>query len=140
MISSSYSFASTGKIDENREQTAQKLVQAREKLSSKKYDDVIEILTPLFASERNKDVGMTLADAWLGNNDPVMAMEIIETVDIDPEILPENVKDLLYRTGVALEQAKKVKEALRMYDMICNVDINYKDAFDRSDRLYSKQG
>jgi hypothetical protein len=68
-----------------------------------------------------------------------MAMEIIETLDIDPEIISEDIKDILYRTGVALENKKKTDEALKMYDMICNVDINYKDAFDRSDRIYTSK-
>jgi hypothetical protein len=49
----------------------------------------------------------------------------------------EDIKDVLYRTGVALEKAKLTDEALLIYDMICNVDINYKDAFDRSDKLYN---
>lgn len=112
---------------------------ATEKLNQKKFDEVIEILSPLFASERNRDIGLLLVTAWLGKSDPLMAMEIIETLDIDPEIMPENIKDVFYRTGIALENAKKFTEALRMYDMICNVDINYKDAFDRSDKLYSKK-
>ena len=112
---------------------------AREKAAKKKWDEVIGLLSPEFASERNKDTGLLLADAWLQKGKAGMAMEIIETLDFDPEIMGENIKDVLYRTGVALETEKKYTEALKIYDMICNVDINYKDAFDRSDKIYTRQ-
>ncbi len=117
----------------------QNLSLAREKAQRGKWDEVIEILSPDFASSRDKDVGVMLASAMLQKNSPVMAMEILETLDFDPEIMTDNIKSVLYRTGVALEEAKKYQDALKMYDMICNVDINYKDAFDRSDRLYSRK-
>lgn len=117
----------------------QNLALAREKAQREKWDEVIEILSPDFASNRDKDTGVLLASAMLQKNSPIMAMEILETLDFDPEIMTENIKSILYRTGVALETTKKFSEALKMYDMICNVDINYKDAFDRSDKLYSRK-
>ena len=117
----------------------QSLAMAHEKAQKNKWDEVIEILSPDFASSRDKDAGMLLANAMLQKNNPVMAMEILETLDFDPEIMTDNIKSILYQTGIALEGAKKYPEALKMYDMICNVDINYKDTFDRSDRLYSRK-
>jgi hypothetical protein len=91
-----------------------------------------------YASNRNKDIGDLLIQAWLGKKNPIMAYELVETLDLDPEILSDSMKDLLYKVATALENDKKYKEALKMYDFICNVDINYKDAFDRSDKLYAK--
>lgn len=117
-----------------------KLSQAREKAQRKKWDEVISILSPVFASERNREMGLLLADAWLQKGKAIMAMEIIETLDFDPEIMTDSIKDVLYRTGMALEQEKKLNEALRMFDMICNVDINYRDAFERSDKIYARKG
>ncbi len=130
----------SGKPEKNQADSQAKLQQAREKAQRKKWDEVIDLLSPEFASNRNRETGLLLADAWLQKNRPVMAMEIIETLDFDPEIMSENIKDILYRTGLALEHEKKLNEALKMFDMICNVDINYRDAFDRSDKIYSRRG
>lgn len=134
------SSQSTGKpAGKSTPASAGNLVLAREKAQQNKWDEVVEILSPDFASSRDKDVGILLASAMLQKNSPTMAMEILETLDFDPELMSENIKSVLYRTGVALEEAKKYDEALKMYDMICNVDINYQDAFDRSDRIYSRK-
>lgn len=117
----------------------QKLATAEAKVRAKKWDEVISLLSSDFASDRNKEAGLMLANAWLGKNKPVMALEIIETLDFDPELMSEPIKEVLYRTGMALEVEKKPDEALRMYDLICSVDINFKDAFDRSDKIYSRK-
>ncbi len=117
----------------------QKIVAAQEKVRARKWDEVISLLSPDFASERNKEAGLILANAWLAKNKPLMALEIIETLDFDPELMSETIKEVLYRTGTALESEKKIDEALRMYDLICSVDINFKDAFDRSDKIYSRR-
>ncbi len=116
-----------------------KIAEAHEKVRASKWDDIIALLSPDFASERNKEAGILLANAWLGKNKPQMALEIIETLDFDPELLNEPIKEVLYRTGLALESEKKLDEALRMYDLICSVDINFKDAFDRSDKIYTRK-
>jgi tetratricopeptide (TPR) repeat protein len=113
------------------------LSKARELSGQKKWKEVVEILSPVYASERHKDVGLLLINAYLETEQPLLAKEIIDTLDIDLELMGEDIKDVLYRTGVALEKAKLTDEALLIYDMICNVDINYKDAFDRSDKLYN---
>ncbi len=117
----------------------QALGSAQQKAKSGDWQGVIDILSPVFASERERETGLLLADAWLNKSQPQMAMEIIETLEFDPEIMSERIKDILYRTGLALEKTKKTAEALRMYDMICNVDINFRDAFERSDKLYSSK-
>lgn len=114
------------------------LNRAYEKYASKKYDEVIELLNPVFSAERHKDIGLLLAQTWVEKNDPDMAKEIIQTIDFDPELIDEKIKKTLYKIGLALEKAKNYQDALKMYDMICNVDINYKDTFDRSDRIYSQ--
>ena len=117
---------------------AAKIDEAKDLAVFKKWDRIIEILSPEFASVRNKEAGMLLIDAWLGNNKPEMALEIIQTLDFDPEMMSEEAKDCMYKTAVALEANKNYSQALKLYDVICNADINYKDAFDRSDRLYVK--
>lgn len=115
-----------------------KIEEAKEFAFAKKWDEVIEVLSPEFASQRNREAGMLLIDAWLNKKQPQMALEIIQTLDFDPEMMSESIKDVLYRTAMALESEKKFAEALKLYDSICNADINYKDAFDRSDKLYAK--
>ena len=117
---------------------AEKMDKAKDLSYTRQWDRVIELLSPEFASVRNKDAGMLLVNAWLGNNKPEMALEIIQTLDIDPEMMSDEVKDMIYRTAIALENNKNYSQALKLYDVICNADINFRDAFDRSDRLYVK--
>ncbi|MBP5467642.1 MAG: hypothetical protein J6Z11_00185, partial [Candidatus Riflebacteria bacterium] len=116
----------------------EKILNAKNLAVYKKWDQVIDVLSPEFASDRNKDVGMLLVNAWLGSNKPDMALEIIQALDFDPEMMSEEVKDVMYRTAVALEMNKNYSAALKLYDTICNADINYRDAFDKSDKLYVK--
>ncbi|MBF0543191.1 MAG: hypothetical protein HQM08_02100 [Candidatus Riflebacteria bacterium] len=113
------------------------LAEARIKAAAKKWDDVVNILSPVFATTRKKEIGIFLADAYLNLKKPEMAREILETLELDPELIDEPLKDLLYRTATGLEEIKSYQGALKMYDLICNADINYLDAFDRSDRLYN---
>ena len=129
--------ANTKQEDKNDSEFFNKLSKARELTGQKKWNEVIEILSPVYASERHKDVGLLLINAYIETEQPLLAKEIIDTLDIDVELMGEDIKDVLYRTGMALEKAKLTDEALLIYDMICNVDINYKDAFDRSDKLYN---
>ncbi|MBQ2592535.1 MAG: hypothetical protein II567_04545 [Candidatus Riflebacteria bacterium] len=117
---------------------AEKIDKAKDLSYTRQWDRVIELLSPEFASVRNKDAGMLLVNAWLGNNKPEMALEIIQTLDIDPEMMSDELKDMMYRTALALENNKNYSQALKLYDIICNADINFRDAFDRSDRLYVK--
>jgi len=117
----------------------QKLSSAREKAQKKCWNEVIDILSPVFASDRNRDVGLLLADAWLQKGNAINAVEIIETLDFDLELMSDSIKDILYRTGLALEKAKRLDDALKMFDMICNVDINFRDAFERSDKIYARK-
>lgn len=121
------------------ENSLAQLSKARELSGRQKWKEVIELLNPIYASERNQEVGLLLANALLETKEAIMAMEIVETLDIDPELMHEPIKDVLYRTGIALEAIKKFDEALRMYDLICSADINYKDAFDRSDKIYNQK-
>lgn len=116
----------------------EKLLIAREALASNNFDIAIEALSQDYASSRNKEMGFILLEAWLGKGESRAAYEILETLEIDPEIMPEHIKEVLYNVGLALEKDKNYSEALKIYDMLCNVDINYKDVFDRSDKLYAK--
>lgn len=125
--------ASPAKSDEY----AKELEEARQKASQKKWDDVVAILTPVFASRRTQELGLQLADAYIHLKKPSLAREIIETLEFDRELMSDGLKDQLYRIGIALENAGDINGALLIYDMICNVDINFRDTFDRSDKLYA---
>jgi len=115
------------------------LDECQRKLQQKKGKEVIENLAPVFAGQRSKPVGVLLADAYLQTKQADLAKEILETIDCDWEMMSEDLKDICYRVGVALEEQKKPDEALILYDKICNVDIDFRDTFDRSDRLYSER-
>lgn len=117
-------------------QTEQNLAKAQAAANSGKWDEVVFLLNNDYASSRNKDMGILLIKARLEQKKPIMALELVNTLNLDPEMMTNDMKDLLYDVAIALEDEKKYKEALRLYDKICNVDINYKDAFDRSDKLY----
>ncbi len=113
------------------------IVAAQKAASQKKWDEVVKILVPAFATKRTRPVGMLLAEAYLAQSKPELAKEIVDTLEFDRENLGQDMKELLYRIGTNLEDAGKIPEALTVYDIICNVDINYQDTFDRSERLYS---
>lgn len=113
------------------------LEDARQKASQKKWEDVVTILGPTFASRRSQDIGLLLADAYIHLKKISLAREIIETLEFDRELMSDPLKDQLYRIGVAFESAGDTDGALFIYDMICNVDINFRDTFDRSDKLYA---
>ncbi|MBP7633878.1 tetratricopeptide repeat protein [Candidatus Ozemobacteraceae bacterium] len=113
------------------------LEEARLKASQKKWEDVVTILGPAFASKRSQDIGLLLADAYIHLKKTSLAREIIETLEFDRELMSDPLKDQLYRIGIALESAGDTNGALFIYDMICNVDINFRDTFDRSDKLYA---
>ncbi len=131
--------SSEQKSENNLPSTLQVISMAREKAAAQNWEEVKNILSPIFASERSRDAGILLSDAHLHLGETEMSMEIIQTIDIDPELMGEDLKDVLYRIGLELEKEKKIDMALKMYDTICNVDINYRDAFDRSDKLYSQK-
>ena len=114
------------------------LAKARELAKKNKWEEIVQLLTPKFSSRRDRGMGMLLADAYLKQKKPQLAKEIVDTLEFDKEIMADDLKDLLYRVGVALEDAGKSQEALALYDLICNVDINFRDTFDRSDNLYNK--
>ncbi|HOY65690.1 MAG TPA: tetratricopeptide repeat protein [Candidatus Ozemobacteraceae bacterium] len=116
---------------------ADAIAEARQKAAQKKWDEVVALLTPVFASKRSKEIGLLLADAHLRMKKPALAREIIETLEFDRELMSDELKDLLYRVGTALEASGDTSGALMLYDMICNVDINFRDTFDRSDKLYA---
>jgi tetratricopeptide (TPR) repeat protein len=113
------------------------LSQARRQAANAKWNEVITLLAPAFAGNRDRSIGLMLANAYLRQKKPELARDIISTLDFDPELMTEEIKDIIYRVGVALEEGQKVPEALSMYDIICGVDINYLDVFDRSERLYA---
>ena len=115
------------------------LAEAQKKASQRKWDDVVAILSPVFAANRRMETGILLADAHLHKKKPGLAKEIIDTLEFDRELMSDTIKDILYRTGTALEDSGDPAGALTLYDIICNVDINYLDVFDRSDRLYSSR-
>lgn len=116
---------------------AKEMEEARQKASQKKWDDVVTLLAPAFASRRSQEIGLLLADAYVHLKKTSLAREIIETLEFDREMMSDPLKDQLYRIGVAFEGAGETDGALLIYDMICNVDINFRDTFDRSDKLYA---
>ncbi|MBF0407745.1 MAG: tetratricopeptide repeat protein [Candidatus Riflebacteria bacterium] len=123
--------------EQNSTQTNE-LSEARIKAAAKKWDDVVKLLSPMFATSRKRETGVLLGEAYLNLKSPEMTKEIIDTLELDPELISEEIKDLLYRTAMSLEEKKLFKDALKLYDLICSADINYLDAFDRSDKLYSQ--
>ncbi|MEZ7893291.1 MAG: tetratricopeptide repeat protein [Candidatus Wallbacteria bacterium] len=66
-----------------------------------------------------------------------MAYEQYKLVKYDQEIMPDEVKELTYDMGRAFEEKGKFKEALEIYNLICKVDIGYKDVFDKFEELHS---
>ena len=66
-----------------------------------------------------------------------LAYEQYKLVRYDQEMMPDNIKELTYNMARAFEEKGKFKEALEIYNIICKVDIGYKDVFDKFDELHS---
>lgn len=66
-----------------------------------------------------------------------LAYEQYKLVRYDQEMMPDHIKELTYNMARAFEEKGKFKEALEIYNIICKVDIGYKDVFDKFDELHS---
>lgn len=66
-----------------------------------------------------------------------LAYEQYKLVRYDQEMMPDEVKELTYNLARAFEEKGKFKEALEVYNIICKVDIGYKDVFDKFEELHA---
>ncbi|OQA77353.1 MAG: tetratricopeptide repeat protein [bacterium ADurb.Bin243] len=66
-----------------------------------------------------------------------LAYEQYKLVRYDQEMMPEDVKELTYNLARAFEEKGKFKESLEVYNIICKVDIGYKDVFDKFEELHA---
>ncbi len=66
-----------------------------------------------------------------------LAYEQYKLVRYDQEMMPDMIKELTYNMARAFEEKGKFKEALEIYNIICKVDIGFKDVFDKFDELHS---
>jgi tetratricopeptide (TPR) repeat protein len=65
-----------------------------------------------------------------------MALETLKGTKFDTELMPAELKDLIYKLGGAMEEKGRFNEALEMYNILCKVDIGYKDVFDKFEELH----
>ncbi|MBI3039058.1 hypothetical protein HYY75_08425 [bacterium] len=127
-----------GRADIGSRTDGTQLSNAREKAKQGKWDEVTMLLAPVFAVNRIQEVGIILAESYVHQGKPEMAKGILDTLEFDRELMNDEMKEIIFKVGVALEGAGNFSDALELYDIICNVDINFNDVFDRSDRLYAK--
>jgi|GEM_PF-6717956 len=66
-----------------------------------------------------------------------LAYEQYKLVSYDQEMMPDEVKELTYNLARAFEEKGKFKESLEIYNIICKVDIGYKDVFDKFEELHA---
>ncbi|EKD69204.1 MAG: Tetratricopeptide protein [uncultured bacterium] len=66
-----------------------------------------------------------------------LAYEQYKLVRCDQEMMPDEVKELTYNLARAFEEKGKFKESLEVYNVICKVDIGYKDVFDKFEELHA---
>ena len=66
-----------------------------------------------------------------------LAYEQYKLVRYDQEMMPDEVKELTYSLARAFEEKGKFKESLEVYNIICKVDIGYKDVFDKFEELHA---
>ncbi len=66
-----------------------------------------------------------------------LAYEQYKLVRYDQEMMPEDVKELTYNLARAFEEKGRFKESLEVYNIICKVDIGYKDVFDKFEELHA---
>lgn len=66
-----------------------------------------------------------------------LGYEQYKLLKYDQEMMPDDMKEITYNLARAFEEKGKFKESLEIYNIICKVDIGYKDVFDKFEELHS---
>ncbi len=78
-----------------------------------------------------------LVNCYLNKGLLDLAYEQYKLVRFDQEMMPDEVKELTYNLARAFEEKGRFKESLEVYNIICKVDIGYKDVFDKFEELHA---
>ncbi len=110
----------------------------KEALEDLENNNITEAISKLKLLE---ELGNQLAKRWL-----VLAYTQKKLVKLAYEkwlesnladfITVPQVKEIAYKLARLLEETGKLEEALKLYNLICKVDIGYKDVFQRFEELY----
>ncbi|MCK5687360.1 hypothetical protein KAJ27_24715, partial [bacterium] len=65
------------------------------------------------------------------------AEEYFQKLKIDYSMMGSELKNICYMLGKMNEERGNYKTALHYYDIICKVDIGYRDVFDRFEEIFT---
>ena len=108
-------------------------------LNDKDYNNAIsefKIATKGSAQLRNES-NKCLVVCYIKKGLLDLGYEQYKLLKYDQEMMPDDMKEITYNLARAFEEKGKFKESLEIYNIICKVDIGYKDVFDKFEELHS---
>jgi tetratricopeptide (TPR) repeat protein len=84
----------------------------------------------------SRNASVLLVKCYLRKDLIDLAREEYAELQIEGEFISGDLKDVTYDLARVLEEKGQFNDALKLYDLICKVDIGFKDVFDKFEELH----
>ncbi len=103
-----------------------------------RFHEAISPLSAAFEGNYQRTcAGALMVRGYLKMHETDTALRVFERMDVFDQPPDEFLLALCYETAEIYEQEERGGDALRLYNFICRNNVNYRDAFQRLERLQS---